>query len=246
MILSCFLAAVGQIFDPRFLRVTLFGVALALLLLAGVYAGFVMLVDATIPDGLTLPRLGTVHGVHQIVGWGSLLLMLVLSVFLMVPVASAFSGLFLEDVAAAVEARHYPALPPVAMVGFWDGIVGSINFFGVIVAVNIVALLAWPFAGPLIPLLFWGMNGYLLGREYFEMAAARRIGRDGARALRRANKGTVWLAGVLMAAPLSLPVINLFVPVLGAATFTHLFHRLVAKGQPTMPPPLPVGRGGRY
>jgi hypothetical protein len=38
--------------------------------------------------------------------------------------------------------------------------------------------------------------------------------------------GQVWLAGTLMAAPLSFPVIGLFVPVLGAATFTHLFQRL--------------------
>jgi len=45
--------------------------------------------------------------------------------------------------------------------------------------------------------------------------------------LRRANSGTVWLAGALMAAPLSLPLVNLFVPVLGVATFTHIFHRLI-------------------
>ena len=29
-----------------------------------------------------------------------------------------------------------------------------------------------------------------------------------------------------MAAPLTVPILNLVVPVLGAATFTHLFHRL--------------------
>ena len=29
-----------------------------------------------------------------------------------------------------------------------------------------------------------------------------------------------------MAAPLSIPLVNLLMPVLGAATFTHLFHRL--------------------
>jgi hypothetical protein len=65
-------------------------------------------------------------------------------------------------------------------------------------------------------LLFWAVNGYLLGREYFETVAhAAGSARQGAVALRRANAGTVWLAGALMAAPLSLPLVNLFVPVLG-------------------------------
>ncbi len=100
------------------------------------------------------------------------------------------------------------------------------NFFGVILVANILALILYLFAGPFIPLVFWAVNGYLLGREYFTLAAMRHLGRDGARALRKRNAGTLWLAGALMAAPLSIPVVNLLVPVLGAATFTHLFHRL--------------------
>ena len=70
------------------------------------------------------------------------------------------------------------------------------------------------------------MNGYLLGREYFMLVASRRLGRDGARAMRKAYSLRIWAAGVLMAAPLSIPLINLAIPVLGVATFTHMFHRL--------------------
>jgi uncharacterized protein involved in cysteine biosynthesis len=84
-------------------------------------------------------------------------------------------------------------------------------------------------SGPLAPIVFWAVNGYLLGREYFTLAAMRHVGREGARALRRRHRGTIWLAGTLMAAPLSLPIVNLLIPVLGAATFTHLFHRLQAQ-----------------
>jgi uncharacterized protein involved in cysteine biosynthesis len=43
------------------------------------------------------------------------------------------------------------------------------------------------------------------------------------------SSGKVWLAGILMAAPLSIPLVNLVIPVLGVATFTHLFHRLAGK-----------------
>jgi uncharacterized protein involved in cysteine biosynthesis len=54
----------------------------------------------------------------------------------------------------------------------------------------------------------------------------RRLGRKGAKALRARHNGAIWLAGTLMAAPLSFPLVNLFIPVLGVATFTHMFHRL--------------------
>jgi len=70
------------------------------------------------------------------------------------------------------------------------------------------------------------MNGWLLGREYFMGAAIRREGKQGARALARRHSGRIWLAGCLMAIPLTIPLVNLLIPVLGAATFTHLYHRL--------------------
>ena len=70
------------------------------------------------------------------------------------------------------------------------------------------------------------LDGWLLGREYFTMAAGRRIGLPAARALRRKHRGQIFAAGVLMAIPLSVPFVSLVIPVLGAATFTHLYHRV--------------------
>lgn len=226
MIWGSFTAAIGQIGDPRFLRVTALGVALTIALLFGVYGGTLWLIDWLAPDSITLPFIGPVGGLDTLLGIGSILLMIGLSVFLMVPVASAFSGLFLDTVAQAVEDRHYPALSAATPLPFADTAIGSLNFFGLILFVNVLALIGYAFAGPLAPVLFWVLNGYLLGREYFTLAAERRMTRVQARALRRANAGRVWLAGILMAAPLSVPFVNLLIPVLGAATFTHLFHRL--------------------
>jgi uncharacterized protein involved in cysteine biosynthesis len=74
--------------------------------------------------------------------------------------------------------------------------------------------------------VFWLVNGYLLGREYFQLVAMRRLGAAGAANLRRHFGPRIWLAGVLMAVPLSVPVLNLIVPVIGVAVFTHQFHRL--------------------
>lgn len=226
MIFSSFFKALGQITDARFRRVMFLGALLALALLGGVYAGFLALIDMFAPGSVEIPFVGPIGGIETLLGWGSFFLMLGLSVFLMVPVASAFSGLFLEDIADAVEDRHYPGLPPVTPLRLADTIIDSANFLGLLIAVNLLALVLYVFAGPAIPLVFWSINGWLLGREYFTLVAMRRLGRQGAKDLRARHKGTIWLAGVLMAAPLSLPLVNLVVPVLGVATFTHIFHRL--------------------
>ena len=89
--------------------------------------------------------------------------------------------------------------------------------------------MAYIFLAPFAPVIFIALNGYLLGREYFQLVALRRLGREGAKKARRRHAATIWLAGALMAAPLTIPIVNLFIPVLGAATFTHLFHRLEAR-----------------
>lgn len=229
MILTAFFRALGQIGDPRFRRVLGLGVLLSLALLIGVYALFLWGVQALTPESVEIPFVGPVGGLHSLLSWASFFLMLGLSVFLMVPVASAFCGLFLDDVVEAVEARHYPALPPVPRLPWGDALIAAFNLFALLVAVNLLALFLYPFVGPAAPLLFWAVNGYLLGFEYFGLVAQRRLGREGARALRRRHRGTVWLAGALMAAPLSVPLVNLLIPVLGAATFTHIVHALAAR-----------------
>ena len=230
MIFASFFKALGQIGDPRFRRVMGLGVLLALALLAAVYAGFLVLINSFVPGTIDLIFVGPITGIDALLGWGSLFLMLGLSVFLMVPVASAFSGLFLEDIADAVEDRHYPGLPPVTPVRLGDSLVDSLNFLGLVIAANVLALVLYIFAGPFIPVVFWAVNGWLLGREYFTLVATRRIGREGAKALRAQNSGRIWLARILMAAPLSVPLVNLVIPVLGVATFTHLFHRMASRG----------------
>jgi CysZ protein len=230
MILSAFFRALGQLGDRRFRRVLFLGALLALALLFAVYAGFLQLVWWLTPESIELPFVGPVTGVETLLGWASLFLMIGLSVFLMVPVASAFTGLFLEDVVDAVEDRHYPGLAPARTQPLGEAILQSVNFLGLVIAVNVGALFVYPLAGPAIPLVFWGVNGFLLGREYFTMVAQRRLPKPALADLRRRNSGRLWLAGTLMAVPLSVPVLNLLVPVLGVAVFTHLFHRLAGEG----------------
>lgn len=233
MIFTAFFKALSQIGDRRFRRVLFLGIGLSFLLLVGVYALFLGAIQWLTPETVTIPFVGEVSGLDTLLSWGSLFFMIALSVFLMMPVASAFTGLLLEDVADAVEDRHYPQLPPAKPVKVFDALIDSVNFFGAIVAVNVLALFLYPFAGPFVPVVFWAVNGYLLGREYFTLVAMRREGRQGAKALRKRHMGTIWAAGTLMAAPLSVPIVNLAIPVLGVATFTHLYHRLQGVSAPS-------------
>ena len=221
-----FFLAVGQLGDARFRRVLLLGLGLTVGLLAGVTIALFWLAGWLVPDSFALPWVGEVGGIDTVASWLMVVLMMALSVVLMVPVAAAFTGIFLDDVAAAVEDMHYPQVPRVGSVPLGVTIRDSIGFFGVVVAVNLVALVLFFFVGPLAPVLFWAVNGYLLGREYFQMAAIRHLGRAGANGLRARHSGQIWLAGTLMAIPLSVPLVNLLIPVIGAATFTHMFHRL--------------------
>ncbi|MDF3414572.1 hypothetical protein HKX54_08910 [Sulfitobacter sp. M57] len=226
MIFRSFLLAMGQLSDPRFRRVFFIGIALALALLIGFTAAFTGLINWVTPEEVWLPILGEVRWISDLVSWGSAFLLMFLSVFLMIPVASAITSMFLDDVAEAVEDEHYPGLPAPTKVPFGDALRDTINFLGLLVGVNILAIVLYVLFAPAALFIFWGVNGFLLGREYFTMVAIRRVGRVAAKKLRRRFAGTIWLAGVFMAMPLSVPLLNLIIPILGAATFTHLFHGL--------------------
>ena len=224
MIFTSFAAALGQMTDARFRGVLLKGIGLTILLLAALYTLVFFGVLWLLPETVSMPWIGELNVAQSLISWGSVILMIVLSVFLMVPVASAFTGIFLDDVADAVEARHYPNLSPAPRIDLGDSIRESLTFLGVMVLANLGALLFY--FTPLAPFVFYGVNGFLLGREYFRMIAVRRMGRREAGGMFRRHLLTVWAAGALMTFPLSIPIINLIIPILGAATFTHLYHKL--------------------
>lgn len=226
IIIQSFLQALAQIGDPRFRRVLLLGVGLTFVLLVAAYAGFLWLINALVGEQVSLPILGEVTWLNDLLSVSSFLLMMVLSVFLMVPVASAITSMFLDEVAQAVEDRHYPALPPAPRIPFGEALRDTLSFLGVLIIANLLALILYALFTPFAPFIFWGMNGFLLGREYFTLAAMRRLGREGARQLRAKHATTIWVAGTLMAIPLSVPLVNLLIPILGAATFTHIYHGL--------------------
>lgn len=218
--------ALGQMGDRRFLRALLLSLGITILGLALLFWAVMLGLGAVLPATVTLPWVGEVGFVDDLLSWGAVGLMLALSVVLMTPVAAGVVGFFLDGVAGAVEGKYYPGLPPVVEVGLARQIGESLRFMALVIALNAVALILYFVAPPVAPVVFLLLNGFLLGREYFQLVATRRLGPERATALGKARFWRVWLAGTLMALPLTVPVLNLLVPIFGVAVFTHQYHRM--------------------
>ncbi|HXP75393.1 MAG TPA: EI24 domain-containing protein [Stellaceae bacterium] len=137
-------------------------------------------------------------------------------------VATAILSLFLDRVLARLEAQHYPGLPPSAGMPLGAVLASGGRLLGLTIGLNLLALPIYLLAPAINPLLFYGVNGYLLGREYFDLVALRRLDGVAATALWRERRGRWLLAGVAIAALLSLPIVNLAAPLVAAAFMLHL------------------------
>ena len=228
MILSDFLKSIAQFDDPKFRRVLWrgMGLTIALLIAACLLVNFG--INQLLSSAWAANLIGDQSWLGALINIGGVLFTIALSIWLMVPVTSAIIALFLDEVAQAVEARHYPHLPKQTATKLQDQILVGIRFLGILLLANIGALILSMIVPLLGPFVFWATNGYLMGREYFQMAAMRRLPSAQAQELFQRHQGSIWTAGILMAIPMSIPLVGLFIPILGAATFTHQFERLRA------------------
>ncbi|MBP1846880.1 CysZ protein [Rhizobium petrolearium] len=149
---------------------------------------------------------------------------------LIAPITALIAGLFLDDVAEVVEKRDYPNDPPGKAMPLGEAIASSIKFLGVVIVGNIIALLLLFIPGINL-VAFFLVNGYLLGREFFEFAAMRFRSPLEARAFRSKHASTVFMAGLLIACFLAVPIVNLLTPLFAAGLMVHL-HKVISKRDP--------------
>jgi CysZ protein len=168
--------------------------------------------------------------IEKTIQWLGGLALVVGSIFLIPPVTSLIAGLYLDDIAAVVEREHYPSDPPGRELATLPAIGLAIKFFLVVLAVNIVALLLLLVPGVNLVAFYIG-NGYLLGREYFELAAMRHIAPAEARRLRKANRLTVFLSGLIIAGLASVPILNLVTPLFATAFMVRIYKGLARRAK---------------
>lgn len=216
--LRAFALSLGQLADPRIVRVLVKSLIVTVLVFAAL--------GAAAWWGLQygLARYETAQDYSEVMALGIALLggwLLWRIVALMV------LQLFADEVVLAVEARHYPAAAASArQLGWHEELASGLRGAGRAVLFNLLALpvaLVLLVTGVGAPLVFGLVNAVLLGRELQDMVWLRHRPTPTAPAPLSGLERVLLGAGVT--ALLTIPFVNLLAPVLGAASATHLVHR---------------------
>ena len=230
--LTHFSRAVAQLSDPKMRRVLWLGILGELAAFTVLWAAVWWLLANIDP--------ASIWGLATIVEWmGGLFdwlaglaffATLLVATFLMFPaVVMIVVALFLDQVATVVEQRHYPELGDPRKQPLSETLGSTVKFAAIVILLNVLVLPIYLIL-LLIPganlLLYYLLNGYLVGREFFELAAFRRMEPADAHRLRKSYRGRVMMAGVMLTFLMTIPIVNLLAPVLGAAFMVHVTHDL--------------------
>ena len=231
--------ALSQILSPPMRSILWRSIGLALVLVTVLAIGLQRLLSwfASHGEGWAEAMLGpTFHTPLNLLAWvvsiAAGLGVVLGGIFLMPAITSLVASFFVDEVADHVEREHYPAeRPGVALplgLAFSEGIRTSLLTI-------LVYLIALPFvliAGAGF-LAFFIATAWLLGKQYFELAAMRFRSPADARLMRKDNAATIFTAGLLIAAFVSIPIVNLATPLFGMAFMVHM-HKLLSRSRPEL------------
>jgi CysZ protein len=216
--ISALLRAFADLSVPAVRRLAALGLALAVASFIVVWIAVAILLARTAPF-----EWGPLNWLVDILGG---LAVLVLSWLLFPAVVTMVMGFFLDRIAAAVEATHYPGRGPARHSSIAETVATTIRLMALTLLLNLLALPVYILAPGINLLVFLGINGYLFGREYFEVVALRRLDPIAARAARRRVAGRVFVAGVVIAGLFAIPLVNLVAAVTATAFMVHLLARM--------------------
>jgi len=208
----------NQLSDPRLRSVLVLAIGASL----AVIAGLAVAVGAVLS---MLAETGT-GWLDDLIVWLGAIGTFVLALIFFPGSVQLVSGLFADRVADAVQDRHYADTPAPRSVPLGEVIGDGLRFAALSIGLNLLALPLYLILPGLNLLIFLGLNGYLLGREYAEMVGQRQLDRAALKAFRRANRGALFLGGVVIAALSAIPVVNLTTPVVATAFALHEHERL--------------------
>jgi CysZ protein len=209
---------VADAFAPAERRLLLLTVGGTIVLLIGLWFGASMVIAALHVSGwhwlnVAIDVLGSVATLF--IAW-----------LIFPSMAILILGFFLDRVIASVERRHYPALPAPREIGIGASLAGALRLALLALLLNVLALPLYIFFPVINIVVFFGINGYLIGREYFEAVASRRLEPALVKAMWRYYRVRLVIAGAIIAFLLSVPVLNLAAPLIGVAFMLHLFEQL--------------------
>jgi len=209
--------ALIQTFTPAYRRVLLYsiGLAIGLIIVLGIGAHYGLTYLIALDWRWAEITVDILAGIGIIIG----------GIFLVPPITSLIAGLFLDDVAGKVERNDFLDMEEGTALPIGRSLVLSIKFFGLMLAVNLVALLLLLVPGVNL-VVFYVANGYLLGREYFQLAAMRYRSEDEAALVRRHHSVAIFFAGLIIAVVVSIPILNLITPVFATIFMVRLHKRL--------------------
>ena len=214
--ISAFIKGINQLSDKATRKYLWFSILSALITFIALWSLIGWVLSET-----SISQIGWLEGIIDVFGGVATF---ALTWFLFPATVSAVIGLFLDQVAECVEKRHHPGLPTSNGLPVGEGIVMSLKFVGILIVLNIL-MLPFMFLGPVFPVVFYLVNGYLLGREYFELVASRRLSPKEVTKLRKERQGGVLAMGVIIAFSLTIPLVNLLMPVVATSAMVHLFER---------------------
>lgn len=178
-----------------------------------------------------------VPGIPEWAGWLGFVFGILASIglalglaLLISPVTAVIAGFFLDDVAEVVEKRDYPNDVPGVAMPLGESLISAVRFLGIVIVGNIFALFLLLIPGVNL-IAFFLVNGYLLGREFFEFAAMRFRSPQAARDFRSKHWQTVLLGGFAIALFLAVPILNLLTPLFAAGLMVHL-HKMISARDP--------------
>jgi uncharacterized protein involved in cysteine biosynthesis len=208
----------GQLGDPRLRSVLLMAIGASLALIIALAAGVGYILSA-------LAQTGT-GWLDDLLVWLGAIGTFIFALIFFPGSVQLVSGVFADRVADTVMARHYPAAPPPRHIPLGEVLGDGLRFAALSIGLNILALPLYFVLPGLNLIVFYGLNGYLLGREYAEMVGQRTLDRMALREFPRANRTSLFLGGVLIAALSTIPVVNLTTPVVATAFAVHEHERL--------------------
>jgi CysZ protein len=224
--------AFSQILSPPMRSILWRSIGLALVLIVVLAIGLQRLLSwfATSGQGWAEAMLGPgFHTPLDVLAWivsiAAGLGVVVGAVFLMPAITSLVAGVFVDEVADHVEREHYPAERPGTALPLGLAMTEGVKTALLTILVYLIALPFVLFAGAGF-IAFFIATAWLLGREYFELAAMRFRPPAEAKAMRRQNAAVIFTAGLVIAAFVSIPIVNLATPLFGMAFMVHMHKRL--------------------